>query len=74
MTFDFFQRAYLAVLKLRGGLVQVNDTMQQTIPIGFSINRELLKILDTKRGRIPRSTYVCDLLREHFGIPLKLTY
>lgn len=38
--------------------------MQKTKPVGISLPTDLLELIDTKRGRIPRSTYVADILRK----------
>jgi metal-responsive CopG/Arc/MetJ family transcriptional regulator len=38
--------------------------MRNTVPIGISLPRELLKKIDQLRGKIPRSVYIRDLLME----------
>lgn len=38
--------------------------MRTTKPIGISIPDDLLKVIDEKRGRIPRSIFIVDLLKE----------
>lgn len=38
--------------------------MQKTKPVGISLPTDLLRWIDQERGRIPRSRFVADILRE----------
>lgn len=44
--------------------------MQNTRYTAIRIYKNLFEVLEKRRGRIPHSVYICDVLREHFGIPL----
>jgi len=38
--------------------------LKKTKPVGISLPMGLLKLVDERRGKIPRSTYVADILQE----------
>ncbi len=44
--------------------------MRRNLTTSFSIEPGLLKIVDRERGRVPRSVYLCDILRERYGLPI----
>lgn len=37
-------------------------TLEEKVPVGLNLPRGILEAIDTKRGRISRSTYVTILL------------
>lgn len=38
--------------------------MKKSTPVGISLPADLLEWIDQERGRIPRSRFVADILRE----------
>lgn len=47
-----------------------DETMYNIRNTAIRIYKNLFEVLEKRRGRIPHSVYICDVLREHFGIPL----
>ena len=38
--------------------------LKKTKPVGLSLPTDLLRLIDERRGRVPRSTYVADILQD----------
>jgi len=40
------------------------NPLKKTKPVGISLPTNLLRLIDERRGKIPRSTYVADILQD----------